>query len=136
MIDINKHIVSGRVGKDAPKVSQKDGKTNLATFSVATGESWPDKDNPGQWVKDTTWHKIVCWGRSAEYAEKHVKPGVGVYIEGKTKTRSYVDNEGVKRHITETVADVIKVDFATVKKDATTADEPPAHIDTDEPSPF
>ncbi|NLB25394.1 MAG: single-stranded DNA-binding protein, partial [Bacteroidales bacterium] len=79
----------------------------VANFSLATSESYTAKN--GEKVTSTEWHNIVLWRGLAEIAEKYVKKGRQLYIEGKIKTRSYDDKDGNKRYITEIVADVMQM---------------------------
>ena len=102
MAGINKVILVGNLGKD-PEVRHLEGGATVATFSLATGESYKDKN--GQRVEKTEWHNIVMWRGLAEVAEKFLKKGQMVYIEGKIRSRNYQDKEGQTRYITEIVAD-------------------------------
>ena len=102
MSGINKVILVGNVGKD-PEVRYLEGGIALAKFSLATSESRKDKE--GNRVDQTEWHNIVLWKRLAEVAEKYVKKGMQLYIEGKIKTRSWEDKEGNKKYMTEIIGD-------------------------------
>lgn len=95
-------ILVGNLGKD-PEVRYLEGGTAVANFSLATTETY--KDRTGRKVEQTEWHNIVVWRGLAEIAEKYLKKGMQVYIEGKIRTRSYDDKEGHKKYITEIVAD-------------------------------
>jgi len=86
----------------------------MAKFSLATTESFRDKD--GQTHSQTEWHTIVLWHNLAELARNYLTKGSLVYIEGKLKTRNYEDKEGVKRYVTEVVADQL---IMLVKKTGT-----------------
>ena len=99
---INKVILIGNVGKD-PEVRHLDNGVAVASFPLATSETYKGKD--GQKVTNTEWHNIVIWRGLAEVAEKFVKKGNPLYIEGKIRTRSWDDKEGNKRYTTEIVAD-------------------------------
>ncbi|MCD4832228.1 MAG: single-stranded DNA-binding protein [Bacteroidales bacterium] len=99
---INKVILIGNVGKD-PEVRHLDSGVAVASFPLATSETYKNKD--GQKVTNTEWHNIVIWRGLAEVAEKYVKKGNPLYIEGKIKTRSWDDKDGNKRYTTEIVAD-------------------------------
>lgn len=99
---INKVILVGNLGKD-PEVQYLDNNTALARFSLATSDSY--KNREGQRVDTTEWHNIVLWRGLAEVAEKYLKKGGKVYIEGKLKTRSWDDKDGNKRYTTEIVGD-------------------------------
>jgi single-strand DNA-binding protein len=102
MAGINKVILVGNLGKD-PEVRYLEGGTAVANFSLATSESYKDKS--GNRVDQTEWHNIVLWRGLAEVAEKYLKKGNQVYIEGKIKTRAWDDKDGNKRYSTEIVAD-------------------------------
>lgn len=101
-MSVNRVILVGNLGKD-PEVRHLDGGSTIAKFPLATSESYKDR-NTGERIKQTEWHNIVLWRGLAEVAEKYLKKGNQVYIEGKLKTRSW-DSDGVKKYITEVVAD-------------------------------
>ena len=103
---INKTIFLGRTGKDPEVKTLSDG-TKVASFSFATWEKYKNKS--GELVEDTTWHNISCFRSLAEIAEKYVKKGDMLYIEGKIKNRSYDDKEGRKIYVTDIVADTMKM---------------------------
>ena len=96
-------ILLGNLGKDPEVVYLESSKVPVAKFSLATGESYMGKD--GQRVDQTEWHNIVLWRGLAEVAEKYLKMGSRIYLEGKIRSRSYEDKEGQKRYITEIVGD-------------------------------
>ena len=100
MSGVNKVILVGNLGKD-PEVRHLDNGRAVANFSLATSEVYKNKQ--GEKVTNTEWHNIVLWTPLAEVAEKFLKKGSQVYIEGKITTRSYDDKEGNKRYITEVV---------------------------------
>ncbi len=102
MSGINKVILVGNLGKD-PEVRYLEGGTAVAKFPLATSETYKNKE--GQKVDSTEWHNIVMWRGLAEIAEKFLKKGSLVYIEGKIRTRAYDDKEGNKRYATEIIAD-------------------------------
>ena len=101
MAGVNKVILVGHLGKD-PELRRLESGVAVATFSMATSESYKDKD--GNRVDQTEWHNIVLWRGVAEVAEKYLKKGDQIYIEGKLKTRSW-EKDGVKRYTTEVVGD-------------------------------
>ena len=101
---INKVILVGNLGKD-PEIRHLENNVTVATFPLATSESYKDKN--GNRVDKTEWHNIVMWRGLAEVAEKYVKKGQMVYIEGKLRTRNYQDKEGQQRYTTEIVADAM-----------------------------
>ena len=102
-MSVNKVILVGNVGKD-PEMKYFDNDVSLATFSLATSERGYTTSSGTQVPERTEWHNIVCWRGLAQVAEKFIKKGTQLYIEGKIRTRSYGDQNGVKRYITETVA--------------------------------
>ena len=94
---LNKVILIGRLGQD-PDVREV-GSAKVANFSIATDESYTDKT--GNKVEKTEWHRIVMWNRAAENAEKYLKKGSLIYVEGKLETRSWENDAGEKRYSTE-----------------------------------
>jgi single-strand DNA-binding protein len=100
---VNKVILVGNLGKD-PEVRHLENGAAVANFSLATSESYKDR-NSGELVTNTDWHNIVLWRGLAEIAEKYLHKGDKVYIEGKIRNRSYQDQEGVTKYITEIVGD-------------------------------
>lgn len=102
MAGINKVILVGNLGKD-PEVRYLDGGIAVAKFPLATSETIKDKN--GNKIDQTEWHNVVLWRGLAEVAEKFLKKGATVYIEGKIKSRSWEDKEGNKRYITEVIGD-------------------------------
>lgn len=100
MSGVNKVILVGNLGKD-PEVRHLDNGRAVANFSLATSEVYKNKE--GERVTNTEWHNVVLWTPLAEVAERFLKKGGQVYIEGKLTTRSYDDKDGVKRYITEVV---------------------------------
>lgn len=104
MKGLNKVLLIGNLGKD-PEVQTLEGNIKVAKFSLATTEGY--KDDKGQHHTQTEWHSIVLWRGLAELAEKYLKKGSMVHIEGKNRTRSYEDKQGVKRYVTEVVGEEI-----------------------------
>jgi single-strand DNA-binding protein len=100
MAGVNKVILVGNLGKD-PEVRHLDNGRAVANFSIATSESY--KNKAGERVTNTEWHNVVLWTPLAEIAERYLKKGNQVYIEGKLTTRSWDDQEGNKRYTTEVV---------------------------------
>ena len=101
MSGINKVILVGHLGKD-PEVRHLEGNVTVVSFPLATSEMY-NKD--GRRVEQTEWHNIVMWRGLAEVAAKYLFKGKLVYIEGKLRTRTYEDKEGIRRYTTEVVAD-------------------------------
>jgi len=102
MASVNKVILIGNLGKD-PEVRHLEGGVAVARFPIATSESYKDKSGNKQ--EKTEWHNIVVWRGLAEVAEKYLKKGQSVFIEGKIRTSQYQDKEGNQRYSTEIVAD-------------------------------
>src|SRR3990172_7277245 len=98
MRGINKVILVGHVGKD-PEVKYLEGGLVVANLRMATSESYTNKN--GERIDQTEWHSVVLWRKLAEIAEKFVKKGSLIYIEGKLQTRSWEDKDGNKRYTTE-----------------------------------
>lgn len=106
MAGINKVIVIGRLGAD-PEVKQVTSGNSVATLSVATSESWTDK-NTGAKNERTEWHRVVVWGKQAELCGRYLSKGRQVYVEGRLQTRSWEDQQGQKRYTTEVVANTVQ----------------------------
>lgn len=107
-MSVNKVILVGNVGKD-PEMKYFDNDVAKANFSLATSERGYTTSGGTQVPERTEWHNIVCWRGLAQIAEKFVKKGTLLYVEGKIRSRSYDDQNGVKRYITEVVADNIEL---------------------------
>jgi len=107
-MSVNKVILVGHVGKD-PDMKYFDNDVAKANFSLATSERGYTTSGGTQVPERTEWHNIVCWRGLAQIAEKFVKKGTLLYVEGKIRSRSYDDQNGVKRYITEVVADNIEL---------------------------
>lgn len=102
---VNKVILIGNLGKD-PEIRRLENGTVVASFPIATSETYTDKST-NERREITDWHNVVVWRGLAEVVEKYVRKGSKLYVEGKLKSRSYQDKEGVTRYITEIVADEI-----------------------------
>ncbi len=100
-MSVNKVILVGRLGRD-PETRYTGGGQAVANFSVATDESY--KDRNGERQKRTEWHKIVVWGKQAEIAQQYLKKGSLIFIEGRIQSREWQDKEGQKRTSFEIVA--------------------------------
>jgi single-strand DNA-binding protein len=104
----NKVQLIGNLGMD-PEVKSLDGGKKLAKVSIATSETY--KNSKGEQIKETQWHNLIAWGKTAEIIEKYLKKGSEVAVEGKLINRNYIDKEGVKRFITEIeVSEVLMLD--------------------------
>lgn len=104
---VNKVILIGNLGKD-PEIRRTDTNNVVANFSLATSEIFTDK-NTNERREITDWHSIVCWRGLAEFAEKYLKKGIKIYVEGRLRTRSWQDKENNTRYTTEIIADAIHV---------------------------
>jgi single-strand DNA-binding protein len=100
---VNKVILVGNLGKD-PEVRTLESGSKVVGFSLATSEKYKDKITGEQRVQ-TDWHNIVMWRNLADIADKYLRKGMQVYIEGKLRTRSWQDRDGNNRYTTEVVAD-------------------------------
>lgn len=100
---LNKHMLIGNVGQD-PRVSSYNDR-KVAQFTLATSETFKDRD--GNKKEQTDWHNIVAWTPVAEIVEQFVKKGSRIYVEGKSRTRSYQTQNGETRYITEVLADTV-----------------------------
>jgi len=105
-MSVNKVILVGHVGQD-PEVRYLDNSTPVCTIRMATSDVYKNKS--GERVTTTEWHNVVLWRGLAEVAEKYVKKGSQIYIEGKLRTRSWDDKDKNKRYTTEIVADVMQL---------------------------
>ncbi len=98
---LNKVLVMGNLGRD-PEVRFTTGGSAVANFSIATNESWKDKN--GQQQERTEWHRIVVWGKLAELCGEYLKKGRQAFVEGRLQTREWTNTEGKKQYSTEIVA--------------------------------
>jgi single-strand DNA-binding protein len=99
---VNKVILIGNLGRDPEIRSTQDG-MRIANFSLATSENWRDKAS-GERKERTEWHRVVIFNeRLVEIAEKYLKKGAKVYLEGALQTRKWTDNSGQERYTTEVV---------------------------------
>ena len=101
MFGVNKVILVGNLGAD-PEVRKTANQQTVAQFSLATSESWINKEGDRQ--EKTEWHRIVVWGKLAETCAKHLAKGRQVFIEGRLQTRSWETEQGQKRFTTEVIA--------------------------------
>lgn len=101
MGSVNKVFLLGNLGRD-PEVRFTNGGQAVANFTMATTESWKDKE--GQRQEKTEWHRIVVWGKLAELCGQHLRKGRQVCVEGQLQTREWEDKEGAKQRTTEIVA--------------------------------
>ena len=103
---VNKVILIGNLGKD-PEIRHLDTGSSVAKFPVATNENYQDKNK--EWQTITEWHNVVVWRSLAERADKQLKKGSLVYIEGKISTRKWQDKDGNDRYSTDVVANTFRL---------------------------
>ncbi len=96
--------LTGFLGND-PEIKKYGDNKSLARASIATNDRYQNKD--GEWVSDTQWHNLVMWGRQAVFAEKSLKKGDEIAIEGKLVNRMYTDKDGITRFYTEVVVNEV-----------------------------
>jgi len=143
---VNKVILIGNLGKD-PEIRRLENGAVVATFSIATSESFTDK-NSGEKKEITDWHDIVLWRGLAEIAEKYIRKGTKIYVEGKLKKRSWQDKEGNTKYNTEVIGEELTILSRLETSDKTAApynssgtpnlpsDMPGLSSSTDDDSPF
>ena len=133
---MNKVILIGNLGKD-PELKMTPGGQALARFSIATTENW--KNPQGEKQSKTEWHNIVVWGKQAEIAEKYLRKGRQVMIEGRIQYREYTDQAGVKKTICDIRCDNFvmlgRMDEGGPRAASTTTTSGSGHSDFDEPMP-
>ena len=105
---VNKVILIGNVGKD-PEVKYFDDNNAVANFSLATSERGFKAANGTEVPERTEWHNIVCWRALAERVEKYVRKGTQLFVEGKIRTREWMDQSEQKRYTVEILADSIQL---------------------------
>lgn len=104
---VNKVILLGNLGQD-PEVRYTQSGDAVASFSLATSETWKDK-NTGEQQEKTEWHKCVAWRRLGEIVGEYLKKGSKVYVEGKLQTRKWQDQQGQDRYTTEIVVSELQM---------------------------
>ncbi|MFZ5554346.1 MAG: single-stranded DNA-binding protein [Bacteroidota bacterium] len=127
---INKVILIGNLGKD-PEVRRLENGAAVASFSLATTETYKDR-NTGESKSHTDWHNIVMWRGLAEVAEKYLKKGMQIYVEGKIRNRSYQDKDGNTKYITEVVADNMVMMSRAGSSENTPSQESPSFSPSDD----
>lgn len=129
---VNKVILVGRLGADPQLKYTPSGRAN-ASFNVATNAVW--KDQEGNQQEKTDWHRVTAWGKLAEVMGEWLKKGSYVYLEGRLQTRTYEDNNGVKKWITEVVVTDMEMLGRKGEGMGAGADaQPPEEIPPSEPS--
>jgi len=111
MASLNRATLIGNLGKD-PEVKTAPSGLQIANFSLATTDSVKKGD---EWENKTEWHNITCFGKTAEFAGKYLQKGNTAYIEGRIKTESWEDENGVKKYKTGIIADKV---MSLTKKEA------------------
>ena len=117
---LNKVMLIGHLGGDADVKYTPKG-TAIANFSVATNES--RKDDKGEWIDRTEWHKIVLWGKLAEFAEQYLKKGTMLLVEGHLQTRNWEDKDKVKHYTTEIVGERVTLLGSGPRREAVPPEE-------------
>lgn len=130
---VNKVILIGNLGRD-PEVRYSPNGGAIANITLATSESWKDK-NTGEQVDKTEWHRVVFFRRLAEIAGEYLKKGSKVYIEGKLQTRKWQDKDGNDRYTTEIVANEMQMLDSRGGSANYNQDEPAANSSQPEPMP-
>jgi single-strand DNA-binding protein len=105
-MSVNKVILIGNLGKD-PELRYTQGGGPVANLSVATTRKWRNKQS-NELVEETEWHRVSVFGQQAEHCNNYLSKGRMVYVEGRLRTRSYDDKDGVKRYSTEVIADTVQ----------------------------
>ena len=131
---INKAILLGRLGAD-PEVRNTPSGATVVNFNMATDRSWKDRD--GNRKKETTWHRVVVWRGLADLVKEYVKKGNMIYVEGYIQNRSWEDQNGQKRYISEVVASDIRLLESSGQRSGESsfsapAPEPPENVDPQE----
>lgn len=114
MAGVNKVIIVGRLGTD-PEVKNISPEQTVCRLSVATSESWTDKQGTKQ--ERTEWHRVVVWGKLAELCGKYLSKSKQVYVDGRLQTRSWEDDNGGKKYTTEIVAKTVQFLDAPQKRE-------------------
>ncbi|MBN2093200.1 single-stranded DNA-binding protein [candidate division KSB1 bacterium] len=99
---VNKVILIGRLGAD-PEVQYTPSGAAMAKLSIATNRAW--KDEQGNAIEKTDWHRVIAWRKTAEIAGEYLKKGTQVYVEGRLESRSWDDQSGQKKFITEVIVE-------------------------------
>ena len=122
MAGVNKVIIIGNLGAD-PEIKYTQSNVPVANFRVATTESWKDR-NTGEWQEKTEWHRVVAWRYLAERAERYLRKGKQVYVEGRIETRSWEDQSGQKHYMTEIIAQQMMLLGRRDENDAYSGEKP------------
>ena len=130
---LNKVMLIGNLGND-PEIRHTNSGMAVATLSLATAESWKDRDS-GETRDKTEWHRVVFFGRVAEVAEQYLKKGSQIYIEGRLQTRKWQDRDGNDRYTTEIVGNDMQMLGGGRKSDTDESFKSPVdtHSSSDKP---
>lgn len=129
-MDINKAIIIGRLGRDPDIRQTRDGRA-VASFSVATGKRWKDKET-GEKKEVTHWHNVVVFNENlAKVVEQHARKGSRVYVEGEMQTRKWTDQQGVDRWVTEIVLSGFKGELQLLDRAEGAGRPPPSDGEDD-----
>ena len=131
MAGVNKVIILGNLGAD-PEVRVISTGAKVARLRIATSESYNNKN--GERIPNTDWHSVNLWRGLADVSEKYLKKGSQVYVEGKLRTRSYDDKDGVTRYVTEIEGDTMTM-VGGRNNDNDSAAENPQSQSTSKPQP-
>ncbi len=112
MKGVNKVILVGHLGQD-PEMQYLPGNIAKAKFSLATNQDF--KNSRGQWIEQTEWHRIVVWREQATVAERYLKKGSKVYLEGRLHNRAWTDKKGQQKAVTEIIVEKLVLLEATNK---------------------
>jgi single-strand DNA-binding protein len=123
---VNKVILIGNLGND-PDIRYTAGGAAVANISLATAESWRDKES-GEKQERTEWHRVVFFGRLAEIVGEYLRKGSQVYVEGRLQTRKWQDKEGTDRYTTEIVANEMQM-LGSRSGGSASIDSPPPRQD-------
>ena len=105
-MSLNKVLLIGNVGKD-PEIRHLQGGASVATITLATSERYKDRNGESREV--TEWHTIIAWRQLADLAENYIRKGTQIFVEGRIRSRSWDDQNGQKRYVTEIQADSIQL---------------------------
>ena len=104
---LNKVMLIGNLGQD-PDIKTSGGGMVIARLSIATSSSRKDPQS-GEWVEETEWHRVVLFGKTAEVAQKYLRKGSKVYVEGRLRTQKWQDEKGVDRWTTEVIGNELQM---------------------------
>jgi single-strand DNA-binding protein len=126
-MSVNKVILIGNLGKD-PEIRYSQSGTAVANFSIATNRNVKKND---EWVKESEWHKIVAFGKTAEVCSEYLSKGKQVYIEGRLQTREWEDKDGNRRWTTEIITERMQMLGTRADRDRDTKPPPPTDAGED-----